>query len=110
MATGERVKKRTRSATAATHKTETVPKKRKVVKEVEPVEAEGQDDDDSELNDQTAALLKGFESSDEEGPETEEFAQGQEVPSIPNDKKVRKKLDKANKAKTDGKPGVIYVG
>lgn len=106
MAPDERVKKRTRSATAAASKNEALPKKRKVVEEVvadSPFE-------DEELDDQTASLLKGFESSEDEGPGAKDFEQGQDVPAIPNDKKTRKKLDKA-KAKADSsKPGVIYVG
>ncbi|KAJ9661861.1 nucleolar protein [Coniosporium apollinis] len=87
-------------------------KKTKKAKEAEeePVAEEvGDDEDDEDIDDQTAALLKGFESSDEEGAPDGEAVAVDEVPAIPTDKKLRKKLDKAAAEDGDG-PGVIYVG
>lgn len=78
--------------------------------EEEPVAEDVADDEDNEdIDDQTAALLKGFESSDEEDAPSGEAVVVDEVPGIPTDKKLRKKLDKAAAEEGDA-PGVIYVG
>ncbi|KAL8725816.1 MAG: hypothetical protein Q9181_006271 [Wetmoreana brouardii] len=71
---------------------------------------EGEDDDDFEEGDQTVALIKGFESGgDEEEPnESAGFKKGMEVPQIPKNKDLTKKL-KGVKDTSDG-PGVVYVG
>jgi nucleolar protein 15 len=57
--------------------------------------------DDSEMDDQTATLLQGFESSDEEDEEDEAAGQGEEIDAkklakagIPDEKKLKKKLEK----------------
>lgn len=64
-----------------------------------------------EVEDQTAALLKGFESSgDENGSGDEGFKQGQEVPALPDAKKLNKKLKLANKPGEGVESGVVYVG
>lgn len=90
-------------------------KKRKATKEPAPVEEtadeeepasdDSEDESDAE-NDQTTALLKGFESDDDE-EDGEDEGNTADVPAIPDEKKLRKKL---SKAKSDGGPGVIYVG
>ncbi|KAI9829698.1 MAG: hypothetical protein M1838_005879 [Thelocarpon superellum] len=67
---------------------------------------------DEDVDDQTAALLKGFESVDEDsddGAAGEGFQTGNDVPEIPNDRKLRRNL-KGTKDQTAGKPGVVYVG
>ncbi len=64
----------------------------------------GEDEDD-----QTAQLLKGFESSSEEDVAEPESLAVQEVPSIPNDKSLQKQLQNATKDE-ENTPGVIYVG
>lgn len=66
---------------------------------------------ESEGEDQTAALLKGFESSGEEdGSGDEGFKQGQDVPALPDAKKLNKKLKLANKQGEGQESGVVYVG
>ncbi|RFU27787.1 hypothetical protein B7463_g8551, partial [Scytalidium lignicola] len=78
-------------------------------------EEEDDDDDDSESesfeeDDQTVALLKGFESEgDEEDAENEGGLEpGQEVPKIPAlSKKQMKRIADAGGAE---KPGVVYIG
>lgn len=72
---------------------------------------EGHDGDEVEIqeeeHDQTLALLKGFDSGDEDQFSGEEiFKQGQSVPKIP--KKSAKKL-KAAKDESE-EPGVVFVG
>ncbi|MCJ1466321.1 hypothetical protein MMC07_004940 [Pseudocyphellaria aurata] len=71
------------------------------------LEEEGEED--VEEDDQTLALLKGFDSDDEDGVSGDEgYKQGDEVPEIPNAKTTDDKLKSAND-EADG-PGVVYVG
>lgn len=74
----------------------------------------GQDEDESE-DDQTAALIKGFESSGDEDPsEDEGFDPDKPVPQIPDSKKTKRKILKKQKQKKESqeeeKPGTVYVG
>ncbi|KAF2142419.1 uncharacterized protein K452DRAFT_318062 [Aplosporella prunicola CBS 121167] len=97
-------------------------KKAKVEKEPTPVEEDEEelvaeeaednsDDDDDDEDDQTAALLKGFESDEDEneGEEEEGGVEMDKIPTLPNEKKLRKKLNKASGEDKSG-PGVVYVG
>ncbi|KAI9841715.1 MAG: hypothetical protein M1837_000448 [Sclerophora amabilis] len=60
--------------------------------------------------DQTAALLKGFESSDEDdGSGDEGFEKGRPVPALPQDKKLQRKLKGVSTGSTQ-EPGAVYVG
>jgi nucleolar protein 15 len=86
-------------------------------KQEEPVEevtdvalTEVNGDGDVEEDDQTAALLAGFESDDEdEDPEHDvDFEDDVTVPNI--SKKARKELENAAKGSNANQPGVIYVG
>lgn len=91
-------------------------KKRKAVEEPAPAEepadeeesaAEGSDSDsEQDEDDQTKALLKGFES-DEDEEDGEDEGDLSRVPALPDSKKLRKKLEKANE---DKGTGVIYIG
>ncbi|GAD95502.1 rRNA processing protein gar2 [Paecilomyces variotii No. 5] len=91
------------------------PKKKQIVNEdfdVSSSDASEQEDDEAE-DDQTAALIKGFESSgDEEDVSGDEgFDPKNPVPKIPDSKKVKRKLVK--KQKSIGEPeetGTVYVG
>ena len=67
-------------------------------------------DEDLEEDDQTAALLKGFESSeDEDAPSGEGFVEGQKIPNLPAAaKKASNKLKKSGTGETN--VGVIYIG
>lgn len=68
-----------------------------------------EDEEDLEEDDQTLALLKGFDSGDDDGVSGDEgYKQGSEVPEIPNAKTTAKKLKAAND-EANG-PGVVYVG
>lgn len=76
-------------------------------------EDEVEDDADaSEIDDQTEALLKGFESDrdDEDPEEDKDLEAGQEVPELSKKqrKKFKKDMEKAG-ARSD-KPGVVYIG
>ncbi|KAL8802331.1 MAG: hypothetical protein Q9200_006621 [Gallowayella weberi] len=88
--------------------------KEKAVEDVaeanEPHLDESEDEDDSEEGDQTLALIKGFESEeDNEGPGIGEgFKEGQEVPKLPKNKEVQKQLKAVTQ--DSGEPGVVYVG
>jgi hypothetical protein len=67
-------------------------------------------EENGEEDDQIAALLKGFESSEGESElEHEGFTEGQAIPGLPKEKKSRKKL-KGIEQTGNGTPGVIYVG
>lgn len=81
-----------------------------------PIEEQEDNDAESDMDDQTLALLQGFESDgdDEPAKDGEAFKEGQAVPRLNLDaiglsKKEQKKLKKAD-AKDSEKPGVIYVG
>ncbi|KAK2748737.1 hypothetical protein FQN57_000318 [Myotisia sp. PD_48] len=80
--------------------------------EDEPSVSDAESDDDED--DRTMALVKGFESEDE-GSESEsddvKFKPGQDIPNIPDPKKVSKKIRKQEKEEgQSGEPGVVYVG
>lgn len=80
--------------------------------EEEDIEEEEEEDDEAE-DDQTAALIKGFESSgDEDESGDEGFESGKPVPKIPDSKKVKQKLLKKQKknAGTNEEPGTVYIG
>jgi nucleolar protein 15 len=84
---------------------------------VEDKDDTDEDDDEAEgeVDDQTAALLKGFESDGDEEDALNEggLLAGMTVPEMDVsilDKKSKKKLRKAAKSGSDEKPGVIYVG
>ena len=68
------------------------------------------DSEEEEIDDQTDALLKGFESDDdsEKDPGDQGYEVGDEIPKV--GKKIRKKAEAAEKASTSDKPGVVYVG
>lgn len=68
------------------------------------------DSEEEEVDDQTDAFLKGFESDDDslKDPEDQGYKVGDEIPKV--GKKIRKKAKAAEKASASGKPGVIYVG
>ncbi|KAI9796371.1 MAG: hypothetical protein M1835_004224 [Candelina submexicana] len=71
---------------------------------------QSQADSDAEEDDQTEALLKGFESSDDNDASGDEgYQKGQEVPSVPANEKLQGKLKGARESNTDS-PGIIYVG
>ncbi|KAF2166893.1 hypothetical protein M409DRAFT_22945 [Zasmidium cellare ATCC 36951] len=98
-------------------------KKTKKVKKFKPVVEEedfqGVSDNDSQgraelTADQTAALLAGFSSSEDEASDAEDDNDGVEVsklPSAPTSKEVKKQLAQAKKNEDpESTPGVIYVG
>lgn len=70
---------------------------------------EDEDEQDFEEEDQTLALLKGFDSGDDDGVSGDEgYKQDGEIPEIPDAETTAKKLKAAND-EADG-PGVIFVG
>lgn len=98
-------------------------KKSKATKTVEPVVEEddfqGISDDESAggaglTADQTAALLAGFSSSEDEASDVEDENDGLQIsklPAAPTSKAVQKQLDQAKKNEDPERtPGVIYVG
>lgn len=92
------------------------PAKTKKVEVVEQDESEdkgseeGSENDD--IDDQTAELIKGFESSgDEDASEDEGFEAGKAVPRIPDSKKAKRKIQKKLKENDQpDEPGTVYVG
>lgn len=68
-------------------------------------------DSNSEIDDQTEALLKGFESDDDEAKVGDDgLKEGQEVPLIPKEKLSKTQKRQLEEAKNDEIPGVVYVG
>jgi nucleolar protein 15 len=76
----------------------------------EPSDFEGEQDSDESEDDQTAALITGFESSgDEDASDDQGFNPENPVLTIP--KKIRRKVSKKiKKADPVEEPGTVYVG
>lgn len=77
------------------------------------IEHEDAEEEDSELDDQTEALLKGFESDgdDEDALNEEGLPTGAAVPKRKQLAKAdEKKLKKIAESQASNKPGVVYVG
>ncbi len=69
------------------------------------------DSEEEQIDDQTEALLKVFESDDDsvKDPEDQGYEVGDEIPEV--GRKLRKEARKAaEKASASGKPGVVYIG
>ncbi|KAH1332582.1 hypothetical protein KXV58_004371 [Aspergillus fumigatus] len=109
------------SATAAKPKATKAKKPEPVVEESDdednqqvPVVSDdsSEDEEDDTLDDQTAALIKGFESSgDEDESGDEGFDPDQPVPKIPDSKKAKRKILKKQKKHDEPEvPGTVYVG
>ena len=109
--------------TAATKKVSGVKDKAKKSKDSKPVEAidnedgegnlENGEDELSDIDDQTEALLTGFECEGDEEHDLKEggLQEGQVVPRIPTlTNKNKKKIDRATKSQESEKPAVVYVG
>ena len=61
---------------------------------------------DGEVDDQTAALLKGFESSDDDAESGDEgYKKGASMPKL-----LAKTTKELKKVKTGDEPGVVYIG
>lgn len=79
----------------------------------QPAASDSSDDSESELDDQTAALLAGFESDGDELATDPQpgFVEGGKIPSIPKGKKLAKRLkDVAATDSASTQSGVVYVG
>jgi nucleolar protein 15 len=74
------------------------------------LDAEISDDAESDVDDQTEALLKGFESEGDDEDNGEGLEEGRPVPKVPKLSKAEQKLLKAKSDGDDEKPGVVYVG
>ncbi|KAJ5787353.1 Nucleotide-binding alpha-beta plait [Penicillium paradoxum] len=88
-----------------------------VESEEEDVEMDASPADESEAevdgdDDQTEALIKGFESSgDEDESDGEGYKEGEPIPKVPDTKKAARKL--AKQLKKNGppeEPGTVYIG
>lgn len=65
---------------------------------------------EAEEDDQTAALLAGFESSDDENDPQDDGIALDKLPAVPNMKEVKKQLKNAQQQDEENTPGVIYIG
>ena len=77
-----------------------------------PADEDGEgDSSESEANDYTSALLKGFESSgdDEPAKEGEGFKEGQPIPSLPDSRATEKQLN-IIQPNSETSSGVVYLG
>ncbi|KAL4870677.1 hypothetical protein BDV12DRAFT_184299 [Aspergillus spectabilis] len=97
--------------------------KEKPAKKLEIVPSDSEDEDEGvslnaeeseEEDDQTTALIRGFESSgDEDDSADEGLDPDAPVPKIPDSKKAKKKilkLQKEAKSQAPGRTGAVYVG
>ena len=72
---------------------------------------ESEEEVDDVEDDQTAALIKGFESSgDEDESGDEGYDSKQPIPKIPDTKKAEKKVKKLQEGNSKDEPGTVYVG
>lgn len=79
------------------------------VPDIASTEVDG--DGDIEEDDQTAALLAGFESEDDDEKDPEDDVDFEDDVTVPNiSNKARKELENAAKGSKANQPGVIYVG
>ena len=79
--------------------------------EVLSMPSESEEEIDDAEDDQTAALIKGFESSgDEDESGDEGFNPDKPVPKIPDTKKAQKKIAKQQKGDAPEEPGTVYIG
>jgi len=115
--TPKELKSALKKLNGAEDKSETKSKKTKEQKSkkpkaeiAQPTEADG--DNDSDVDDQTEALLKGFESDDDDEDMENDggLKEGQPIPKIPLSKKDKKKLKRDAEIEASEKPGVLYVG
>ncbi|KAJ5570421.1 uncharacterized protein N7459_009851 [Penicillium hispanicum] len=108
------------SAPAGKKATRAASKAKKVAEESEeedkfsePADSGDEVEDEGE-DDQTAALIKGFESSgDEDDSGDEGYNPSKPVPKIPDSKKAQKKIMKQQKQKEGDapeQPGTVYIG
>lgn len=107
-------------AEAAKNKADKKAKEAKSAQAPIVVEEEVQAEEDSDVemeDDQTAALLKGFESdsdSDDEHAEKDNDLEGKDMGEFETDKKTRKALakaaQKAAESKIASEPGTVYLG
>ena len=107
-------------AEAAKNKADKKAKEAKAAQAPVVVEEEIQAEEDSDVemeDDQTAALLKGFESdsdSDDEHAEKDNDLEGKDMGEFETDKKTRKALakaaQKAAESKIASEPGTVYLG
>ncbi|OMP83617.1 putative RNA-binding protein, partial [Diplodia seriata] len=74
--------------------------------EEEEIAVDGSDVESEDEDDQTKALLQGFESDDDE-EDGEDEGDLSKLPALPDSKSLAKKL---KKVKADDSPGVIYIG
>ncbi|KAH0389289.1 RNA-binding domain-containing protein, partial [Aureobasidium melanogenum] len=84
----------------------------KVAVEEEEIAVANETDSEAEAeeDDQTAALLAGFESSDDENdPQEDDGIALDKIPAVPNIKEVRKQVKDAQQDE-ENTPGVIYIG
>lgn len=104
----EKIKKAKSKAKEVEEEPEEAPE---LVEEQFPPNSDADSDEEAE-DDQTIALIRGFESSGDEDPsEDEGFEPGQEVPRIPDSKKAMKAIRKKKKeSSAPEEPGTVYVG
>ncbi|RDL38049.1 uncharacterized protein BP5553_05482 [Venustampulla echinocandica] len=106
-------KKDTRSSKAANGEPKTKKSEPAETNNEEAEEVGSEDDDNaSVIDDQTEALLEGFESDRDEADNSNDqgLEPGQGVPELKLSKKEKKQLKKASEAAALDKPGVVYVG
>ncbi|KAG5207077.1 Ribosomal biogenesis protein Gar2 [Trichophyton interdigitale] len=105
-------KEKTKKAKSKTKEVEKEPEEApELVEEQFPSSSDAGSDEEAE-DDQTLALIRGFESSGDEDPSDDEgFEPGQEVPKIPDSKKAMKAIRKKKKeSSAPEEPGTVYVG
>jgi len=76
-------------------------------------DSDAEEEEDDKIDDQTAALLAGFESDEDENDPQDDAEKGIDVsklPSLPNEKETKKALLAAQTTDDENNPGTIYIG
>ena len=71
--------------------------------------SDNEDEDEPTIDDQTAALLAGFDSSEDENDPQDDGIALDKLPALPDNAQLQKQIKEAHKD-DESTPGVLYVG
>ncbi|GAB7342208.1 hypothetical protein MBLNU457_g0455t1 [Dothideomycetes sp. NU457] len=101
-----------KSAKAASKPAKAAPKA-KAAPAYDSDDSDAEEEEDDKIDDQTAALLAGFESDEDENDPQDDDEKGIDVsklPTLPNEKETKKALLAAQTTDDENNPGTIYIG
>lgn len=81
----------------------------KIIKALAEAEVNDEEAEEDVIDDQTAALLAGFESSEDENDPEDNGIPLEKIPDIPDNPEMKKAI-KAAETDEEHTPGVLYIG